>query len=138
MVPFVPISGVTMTECIEMARRLAAGWGVSWIFRFIFMKLRPSVRSVKIWKISVAASMKCLKRKLPPSLPASQILAHPADRRRRQLSGRVRHWWRSMFILLRMKWQSLRKLLRQCAIHPAGCIMSRRWVSWWKAGRRCR
>jgi len=58
VVPFVPISGVTMVECVEMAHRLGKRVAEELGIPVYFMKKLLCAQSAKTWRISAEGNMK--------------------------------------------------------------------------------
>ena len=62
--PLVPVSGITMEETAEYARKLAKRIGEELKFLFIVMKMLHSKRNGETWQTAGRVSMKDLKRNL--------------------------------------------------------------------------
>ena len=74
VVPFVPISGVSMQDCVAIANRLGKRVGESWVSRYISTSKLPGDRIAKTWKISAGANMKVLGKRSPPTPNVPRIM----------------------------------------------------------------
>lgn len=73
--PFVPVSGVTMDECVELSKRLGKRVGRSSAFRFFFTNMRQPVPNDGRWPTSERVNTRRWKKssKPPSSLPTSAL-----------------------------------------------------------------
>ena len=78
VIPFIPIQGVTLEDCVAMARHVGAEIAAASRFLSIYMRRRPPRPSGRLVRTFAAASSRASVTKSPPTLPASPTSASPA------------------------------------------------------------
>ena len=100
VVPFIPIEGVTLEDCVPMARHVGQEIWKRYQIPVYFYEAARLGRSGRIWKTSGAASSKGFARRLQPIRRAGRISAirECIRRRARRWSARESSWSLTTFI----------------------------------------
>ena len=125
VVPFIPIDGVTVEDCVAMAGHVGEEIGSAFRFQSICTRQRPRRPIGRIWRTSGAGNLKAFAPRSRRTLRASPISATPSPSdgrrdggRRAQVSDRLQ-----CFSEHARTSRSRRRLRKRCAFRAAGSAL---------------